>query len=39
MLGKILDRAGNRAGKAGLSGTLRSRARKNAGYTPLELRS
>jgi general secretion pathway protein G len=37
MLGKILDRAGNRAGKPGLGGTLRSRARKNAGYTLLEL--
>ena len=37
MLGKILDRVRPRAGKLFRGGTLRSRDRKNAGYTLLEL--
>jgi general secretion pathway protein G len=37
MLSKILDRAGNRAGKPFAGGARRTRARKNAGYTLLEL--
>jgi general secretion pathway protein G len=37
MLAKILDRARHRAGKLFGGGALRSRDRKNAGYTLLEL--
>jgi general secretion pathway protein G len=37
MLGKILERARPRVGKLSRGGTLRSRDRKNAGYTLLEL--